>query len=279
MLIGAGMVKRLRNEDFPSPKRITDKDWGAICKTSGIPSEDGQRLKKRLDGLVDEFATWMRGERTQPDRKSDREQVIDILSDINAAAAQIDKLGPAGHLAFKAISPFVASMLSAQWMNESFPDDGDTPKRSSVPVESSDSRQRPSHRPSIRAGTYFEDSLFIEEHSLETRLQFVRQKPVKTMGAALKMITEGLSQVVRAFDLQPRSRGGQEPLRYRHYALINLIGMWSELGKEPSSGPNSDCTAFCESIAVAMGWPSEGLSSAMPDAMKDWRHFTGKNNR
>jgi hypothetical protein len=163
-------------------------------------------------------------------------------------------------------------MLSAQWMNESFPDDVDTPQRSPVPAASSE--LRPSLRPSIRADTYF-----IEEHSLETRLQFVRQKPVKTTAAALKMIAEGLSQVVRAFDVQPGSRGGQEPLQYRHYALINLIGMWSELGKEPSSGPNSDCTAFCESVAVAMGWPSRGLSAAMPDALKHWRQLTEKNSR
>jgi hypothetical protein len=266
------MAKRLRNEDFSIPKKITDDAWETICKTSRIPRGDGQRLKKRLDDFVDEFATWMRGERTLPDRKSDREQVTEILSDINAAAAQIDKLGPAGHLAFKAISPFVASMLSAQWMNESFPDDDYTPQRSSVPERFSELRESP--RESIRAPTYF-----IEEHSRETRLQFVRQHPVKTVGAALMEIGRGLSEVLRAFDFQPRSRGGQEPLRYRHYALINLIGMWSELGKEPSSGPNSDCTAFCESVAVAMGWPSEGLSWAMPDAIKHWRHLAGKTNR
>jgi hypothetical protein len=275
MLLGAGLAKRLRNEDFNIPKKITDEAWETICKTSGIPRGDGQRLKKRLDDFVDEFATWMRAERTQRDRKSDREQVIKVLSDINAAAAQIDKLGPAGHLAFKTISPFVASMLSAQWMNESFPDDDDTPQRSPVRAESPG--LRPPLRPSIRTGAY--STYFIEEHSLETRLQFVRQKPVKTMGAALKTIAEGLSQVVRAFDLQPRSRGGQEPLRYRHYALINLIDMWDKIGKEPSSGPKSPCAAFCESVVAAMEWPSEGLSSAMPDAIKHWRHLTRKINR
>jgi hypothetical protein len=268
MLIGAGMAKRLRNEDFSIPKKIPDDAWETICKTSGIPRGNSQRLKKRLDEFVEEFATWMRDERTQPDRKSDREEVTEILSDISAAAAQIDKLGPAGRLAFKAVSPFVASMLSAQWINESFPDDNSTPQRSSVP-ESSGLREP--LRTSIRAPTYF-----IEEHSLEDRFQFVRREPVKTTLAVLKMIAKGLSQVVQAFDLQPRSRGGQEPLRYRHYALVNLIDMWAKIGKEPSSDAYSDCTAFCESVIVAIGWPSEGLSSAMPDAIKHWRHLTGK---
>src|SRR5262249_62231162 len=92
---------------------------------------------------------------------------------------------------------------------------------------------------SIRAPTYF-----IEERSREARFQFVRQRPVETVGAALKEIGRGLSEALRAFDLQPRSRGGQEPLLYRHYALVNLIDMWAEIGKEPSSGRNSGCTAF-----------------------------------
>jgi hypothetical protein len=113
MLVGPGMAKRLNNKNFVIPKRITDDAWETICKTSRIPRGDGQSLKKQLDDFVDEFATWMRDDRTQPDRKSDREKAIEILSKINAAAAQIVKLGPAGHLAFKTISPFVASMFGA----------------------------------------------------------------------------------------------------------------------------------------------------------------------
>jgi hypothetical protein len=99
------------------------------------------------------------------------------------------------------------------------------------------------------------------------------------MGAALKQIGRGLSEALRAFDLQPRSRGGQKPLLYRHYALVNLIDMWAEIGKKPSSDANSDCTAFCESVIVAIGWPTEGLSSAMPGAIKRWHYLAGKNKR
>ena len=263
------MAKRLRNEDFPSPKRIEDEDWETICKTARIQSGDRERLRMRVNELVNALEKWMSRDRRLPDRKSDRDQVKEIFSHINAAAALTDKLGPSGQLALKAISPFLASMLAAQWMNESFPDDDYTPQRSSVPESSG---LRKPLRTSIRAPTYF-----IEEHSLEDRFQFVRREPVKTTLAVLKMIAKGLSQVVQAFDLQPRSRGGQEPLRYRHYALVNLIDMWAKIGKEPSSGPNSGCTAFCESVVVAIGWPSEGLSSAMPDAIGHWRHLSGKN--
>jgi len=271
-VIGSGMAKRLRNEDFRIPKRIEDEDWEMICKTAGISSGERQRLRVRLNYLVDALATWMSNDRRLPGRTSDREQVKEILSHIKAAAAQTYKLGPAGHLAFKAISPFVAAMLASQWMNESFPYDDNTPQR--LPVPEGSFVLRPPLRISPRAPTYF-----IEELSRETRFQFVFQKPVKTMGEALKQLGERLSEVLRAFELQPRSRGGQEPLLYRHYALVNLIEMWVEIGGEPSSGPNSACTLFCESVVDAMGWPTEGLSSAMPDAIKHWHHLSGKSKR
>ena len=179
------MAKRLRNEDFGSPKRIDRDDWEAICKTAGISSGDRERLRVRLNDLVNFLATWVRDDRIRPDRKSDRERVKEILSHINAAATQTDKIGPAGHLAFKAISPFVASMLAAQWMNESFSDDDYKPERSPLPEGTSG--LRPPLRTSIRARKYF-----IEEHSHEARYRFVRKNPVKTVSATLKKIEEGL---------------------------------------------------------------------------------------
>jgi hypothetical protein len=267
VLVGHGMAKRLRNKDFPIPKRIRDADWEALCES--IPNGHQQRLRMRLDEMVDRLVMWMRYERKSPDRKSDREKVKDVLSHVNQAADIVNRLGPSGHLALKAISPLLASMLTAQWMNESFPDDDYTPQRSSVPKESAGLRA-PLRMP-IRAPRYF-----IEEHSHEARYQFVRQSPVKTTGTALKQMAAGLNEVLRAFDLQPRARGGQQPLIYRHYAICHLIAMWDEMGKEPSSTPKSDFAAFCEAVAGYIGWPSEGVSSAIPDAMKHWRGESGE---
>ena len=264
------MAKRLRRENFPIPNKIGNANWVELCETFHIPSECRGTLRVRLNELVDALAIWMSSDRTLPDRKSDREKVKEILSCIKAAAAQTAKLGPAGHLASKAISPFAAPMLAAQWMNESFLDDDDTPRRS---AQEDSSGLRPP-RDSIRAPTYF-----IEELSHQARFEFVHKRPVETIVAALQQIAAGLGEVLRAFDLQPSSRGGQEPLLYRHYAIIHLIEIWNEIGKEPSSGPTSACTAFCESVVVAMGWPTEGLSSAMPDAVKHWRHLSGKSKR
>jgi hypothetical protein len=269
------MAKRLRNADFPRPKRIGAADWEALCES--IPSKYRQVLRMRLDEMVDRLDEWIRHELKSPDRKSDRGKVKDLISYINQAAAILDQLGPSGHLALKAISPVLAPMLTAQWINESFPDDEYTPQKTSVPEESQ-------LRAPLRAPRYF-----IEEHSREARYQFVRHRPGKTLGLALKQIASGLHEVHRAFDHQPRSRGGQSPLIYRHYAICTLIAMWIEIGKEPSSTLKSDFAAFCEAVAGYIGWPSEGMSSAIADAMKHWRgespvggywrHLPGKINR
>jgi hypothetical protein len=264
------MAKRLRNEDFPDPKRIEDDDWEMICKTARIPTTEWPRLRQRLDDLIDAFATWMRNERMRPDRNSDRERIKKALSHIHRAVATMNRLGPAGHTAFRAISPLLSPMLAAQWIIESFPNDDWAPHRSSLPTESSGWREPP--RTPIRAPKYL-----IEEHTLESRYKFVCHAPVQTTGAALKEIEKGVTNVLCSFDLQPKSKGGQKPLIFRHYMIINLIEMWDEIGRTPSSGPNSDCTSFCSSVVDAIGWPGEGLDSAMPDAIKHWRHFSGKN--
>lgn len=155
-------------------------------------------------------------------------------------------------------------------MNESFPNDDRTPHKSYAPAESSGWREP--LRQNIRAPEYF-----IEEHTLEARYQFVRCAPVETTGTALKQIEKGVRNALRAFDdLRPKSEGGPKPLKFRHYMIVNLIEIWDGIGKTPSSGPNSPCTTFCELVVDAMGWPTAGLGSAMPRAIKFWRNWAEK---
>ena len=72
-----------------------------------------------------------------------------------------------------------------------------------------------------------------------------------------------IRDALRVLDLRPGSRGGRKPLRYRHFLIMNLAEMWSELGKGISTGPGSDFAAFCEVIAEYIGWPSDGMSAAI----------------
>jgi hypothetical protein len=100
---------------------------------------------------------------------------------------------------------------------------------------------------------------------------------VKTTAAALTTIGVGLEKALRNLDLQPRSKGGRKPLIYRHYLIINLAEMWDSLGNEVSTGTNFP--AFCEGVAESIGWPTEGINSAISEAISDWRNLTQKNSQ
>ena len=146
-------------------------------------------------------------------------------------------------------------MLSTQWMNESSPGDDYAPRRSRPLVAGRTPRQG--------------RRIFIEENSLEARRLFVRLRPQKTTSAALKKIERGLTEAIQASDLQPGSRGGRKPLEYRHFLIVNLAEIWATaLGRRVSGAPGSDFVGFCESVAVSLGWPSDGFSSAVPGAVR-----------
>jgi hypothetical protein len=254
--------KILRSADFPVPKQITDSDFHALCELYKISSTHRSDTKRRLDKLVRGFGEWMTGDRRQPDRTSDRKRLEDAILYAEKTAAQIDQLGPSGRRAIRAISDLVAPMLAAQWLNEKFPDDGYTPQRSRLP-STSGPRRTP-----LRGPEYF-----IEEESLGARFEFVQQSPIKTTVAVLKEIKKGLETALRSLDLQPGSKGGRIPLTYRHYLVINLAEIWTKLGRKALTSPTSDFAAFCEGVAESIGWPTDGMSAAIPDAVKHWRNL------
>jgi hypothetical protein len=121
------------------------------------------------------------------------------------------------------------------------------------------------------------EKFFIEEHSLGSRFEFVSRRAMETTAAVLTAIEIGLEKTLRMLDLQPRSMGGRKPLIYRHFLLINLAEMWDQIGREVSGGKNF--TSFCESVAESIGWPTDGISSAIPDAVSDWRNRTQKRHQ
>jgi hypothetical protein len=152
-------------------------------------------------------------------------------------------------------------------LNKKFSDDGYTPQRSRLPSDSGPRR-------SLRAPLYF-----IEEKSLGARFEFVQQRPIKTTVAVLKEIKKGLETALQSLDLQPGSKGGRKPLTYRHYLVINLAEIWITLGRKVSTSATSDFTVFCEGVAELIGWPTDGMSAAIPDAVTDWVHRIRKRRR
>jgi hypothetical protein len=262
--------KVLRNADFPVPK-LTDSEFDELCKTLKISSSHLSDMKRRLDELVRTFGEWMTGDRRQPDRTSDRKRLEDALLYAENAAARIDQLGPSGGRAIRTISDSIAPMLAAQWLNEKFSDDDYTPQRSRLP---STDGPRPSLRAPLRGPKYF-----IEEESLRARFEFVQRCPIKTTVVVLKEIKKGLETALRSLDLQPGSKGGRKPLTYRHYLVINLAEIWDTLERNVSTSATSEFTVFCEGVAESIGWPTDGMSAAIPDAVTDWLHLTRKRRR
>jgi hypothetical protein len=259
----------LRKADFPAPKKISASNFDEICGTFKIPTSHHTTTKKRLDELVAEFDAWMKGEKLQPDRASDRDRLETALANTEKAANQIGKLGPSGRRATRVMSASVAPMLAAQWLNERFPDDDLTPRRSKLPPAQGSRRSIPQRGPEY----------FIEETSIEARMEFVQRRSVETTVAALNEIIGGLERSIRSLGLQPGSQGGRHPLRYRRYLIINLAEIWHDLEYKISSSANSPFASFCEAVAVSIGWPADGMSSDIPKAIRDWRNLTQKNHR
>jgi hypothetical protein len=263
--------KPLRKADFPAPKKISALDFDELCETFKIPTFHRATTKTALDDLVIEFNAWMKGEKLQPDRASDRDRLKTALADTKKAAELISKLGPSGRRAFRVISASVAPMLAARWLNERFPDDDLAPQRTKLPAQGS----RTAMRTPLRGPEYF-----IEEESIEARIRFVQHCSVETTIAALNEIMTGLERSIQSLNLQPGSRGGRTPLTYRRYLIINLAEIWyRNLGYEISTSANSPFAGFCEVIAVSIGWSAHGTSSDIPKAIRDWRNLSQKNHR
>jgi hypothetical protein len=261
--------RRLKADDFDIPRKISKADFAEIIRIYNIKLASQQyELKTRLDDLVEAFSEWMNKGKQEPSRKSQSDQIKKALVNVKNAAKQIDRLGPSGRAAFRAISPIVGPMLAARWISEKFPDDPFAPLRQAP--QNSFGIHKPMRHP-MRAKEYF-----IEELTHSSRAEFVSHRPAETASAVLKEIENGLNSALRALALQPGAKGGPKPLRYRHWLIINLAEMWNDLNKEVSTGPNSDFAAFCETVAVSLGWPHSGMSSAISQAGHDWRNLPGK---
>jgi hypothetical protein len=260
--------KVVRADEFKPPKKIAREDFDSLCDTFSIPQSHRQTVKDDFDKIVEIFADLMEKHGRQAHRSSDRECLNEALSQLAKVADRIQRLGPSGRWALKSASRLLAPMLAAKWMHERFWDDDYAPHASTLPDQSG-------RFPRVRRGPEY----FIEEFSLDARLQFVRRNTVEVAGAALRTIEQGLRSSLEAIDRQPGSKGGRRPLSYRHDMIISLASIWDFLGRPVSTGPKSDFAAFCESVVVSIGWPGDGMSSAVADAVRDWRNRTGKSRR
>jgi hypothetical protein len=256
--------KVVRLDDLAPPKPIRTRDFDELCKTLKIPREQRHTLENQLDELVKIFAAWMGKDRGQPGRSLDEDLLNDALSQINRAKSAASKLGPSGQQALKITSRLLGPMISAQWLNDKFPDDNYAPRKVVIPHQAKSTRRsvRIEHR----------EELFIEEYTLDDRYRFARNRAVQLLSTTLATIEEGLRQSLREIKRQPGRSGGRKPIKYRRYLLMSLVELWNSLGKDVSTGPKSDFVTFCESVVALMGWPRGGIAADVPRALKDLRN-------
>jgi hypothetical protein len=220
--------KRLRAADFKKPEKIENYDFIEICKTYRIqPTED---LKKWFDDLVIGIAEGIdeRGQKHQ-DRADDRERIRETLRHIKAAVADITRLGPSGRNVLKPLR--IEGRYEAPVGTIPLPD------------------MVRSHRQALLRRSS-------RTYTVPATFELV-------VGDALKEIERELIWALQVLDRQHGARGGPKTIIYREWLIINLAVKWRKLGRKTSTGPKSDFVSFCEWVAAVMGWPTNGMNSAI----------------
>jgi len=270
----AAKPKRQTASSLPIPRPACDAGLEELFLVHRIPSEYWPMAKAFLDELVAVFAGEIRRERSEPALRADRQTLHKAQRAVEQALALIGgPLGPAARRSLRAAGLRLGPMVSAEWLRERFPDDEYVPLQHALPINRQGDRFR---YPALARLPRNDTRLDVEQFSYEARVNFVQARPAETMRALLKSIQAALQAAQDGFLLLPGARGGQRPLLQRRYVLANLAELWHRIGRSPSSGPASDFLAFCEGFCTLIGWPDEGLETAVADALVAWRDLHQK---
>jgi hypothetical protein len=257
-------TKKQKNEplkaaDFLPPKQLSQEQLSEICATLRISDRHAVQIKDFLDDLVGHIHDWMSREETT-NRQRDRKRIEKMRKRIAAAQDELKGLGIDGRLAVRSAAVYLADIASGDWLRCHFP--GEAPSRTSL------MRGTPRGRdPDLERSNY----------QLHSNYQFIRHRAPETLQALLQNLESALASALTSIVSDPRARGGRQPLTYRHHVLVNLCEIWRRIGKTPVGTRDSDFSVFCELIFEAMGWPTDALDSAIPDARKHW--LTSVKNR
>jgi hypothetical protein len=184
-------------------------------------------------------------------RQRDRDRIIKMRERIDAAQAKLKSLGIDGKLGVRSAAARLAEILSGNWLRYHFP--GDAPSRPMRAVRRSPREPDPD-----------------ETHS---NYQFIRYRAPEILNALLRDLDAVLASALTSLASDPRARGGQQPLTYRHNVLVNLCEIWDRIGEDVVTTLKSNFVDFCHFTVEAMGWPTDGLDAAISPAAKDWRNL------
>jgi hypothetical protein len=244
----------VRARDLKSPRKISPADFEEICEAFGISNRT--LLRQQLDELVEVFRHAMEAEKLAPDRIADTDKVRKALKYVRSARRLAERIGPVGVREFRHATPKISPMVNSDWLRTKFPDDPNTPEDLDI----------------WTPGRQFRHP----DRDAEQRWNFVYGRTAGTMTAILRDIEDSLEAVSRALALLPGARGGRQRLTFRRDLLVNLAEFWSLQGCTVRTTENSTFVGFCDAVCDAIGWPLEGLSSAIPAAVSVWRNLRGK---
>jgi hypothetical protein len=259
----------VRARDLKPPRDISPADFEAICEAYGLRNRE--LLRRLLDELVKEFDRVMEAEKLTPDRNADIDQLKKALKSIRSARAHITRVGPAGVDALGSAANRISPMVHSAWLQTRFPDDSLVPGDLQLNRDAFDRNRHPALKQNPLTELAARDK--------QQRWYFVRYRAPKTIAAICSEIEGSLEIGLRDLLAQPGGRGGRQPLTNRHYLLINLAEFWSLQGNKVRTTENSAFASFCDAVCEAMGWPLEGLSAAIPDAVRSWRNLSAKKAR
>lgn len=239
----------VRAADLPPPRRVSDDDFDAICATFKVDRGKQDYMRRHLNEIVDEIAAKVRGKRLRPDRQADRERLRRIHEMIQKARAELESpMGGSAEFGLQCGVPTLVPIVTAHWFRGRL--------SGVIPTEEE----------------IFKDPREVEREMFPLAHDFARERPAEFLSAVLEEVEAAL-MIARSFlGWVPGARGGRRPLTQRRYLIVNLAICWKALGKVPTSGPNSQFTAFCEAVFEAIGWPTTGVEAAIPDALDTWRN-------
>jgi len=254
--------KVVRAADLKPPCLISDDDFAALCATHKIKTSEHSAIRGFLIEVTAEFGNAMRETRTLPARKADRLAVVRAIADLRRAQHQLQRrTGPAGAAGLRAAGRDIASAIPVSWMRRHFADDPAVPAAVHWPTDDRSGRT-PARVPARRMDA--------DDLSLDERVGFMGRHGAEAIAALIGDIMGALENGRRAIVHLPP---GRKPLEYRAYMLAALAELWYRLGRQPKSGINSQYGSFAEAVCDAIGWPSEGVNSALPDAIRLWRRL------
>jgi hypothetical protein len=256
--------KVVRAAELLPPRRISNEDFAAICKTSDIAREMRAAARDFLDDAVNGFAEAITNAEALPSRKPDRLAIERAIADLRSAQHRLKRrTGPAGAMGSRVAGRHIAPALSVSWMRRHFPGDSATPNPIYWPPDERGGRDPFGGRePSRPIDT---DAL-----SEQQRIEFMATRGSAAIAALLGDIVDALDSGRRAIVQLP---DGRKPLENRAYMLAALAELWHRLGRRPATGINSQFGSFSETVFEAIGWPTDGVNAALRDAIKLWRYL------